>query len=237
MKTYSNTLFFAENSEKERIDHFDIRSVFQIKVFIWIDNPIPAPTWSWAFLGGWSLCQVLQTTFETKRLVFDQHKFIKKFTTTQLTEKTLRFNLDYKATTRVESLPSSMRRSELVPNIFLIYTKILFRNLTYGDVCASVQEQSSDGSGPTHIVASITYGMNAIMIFEKVLLKVGCLKSRFLGCIRIRVPRASWGEVVHCSEQHSWLQHQRRGRDQHGWEQQGVLWEHYVQGRSHAGVT
>ena len=44
----------------------------------------------------------------------------------------------------------------------------LFRNLTYGDVCASVQEQSSDGSGPTHIVASITYGMNAIMIFEKV---------------------------------------------------------------------
>ena len=118
MKTYSNTLFFAENSEKERIDHFDIRSVFQIKVFIWIDNPIPAPTWSWAFLGGWSLCQVLQTTFETKRLVFDQHKFIKKFTTTQLTEKTLRFNLDYKATTRVESLPSSMRRSELVPQNF-----------------------------------------------------------------------------------------------------------------------
>ena len=44
----------------------------------------------------------------------------------------------------------------------------LFRNLTYGDVCASLQEQSSDGSGPTHIVASITYGMNAIMIFEKV---------------------------------------------------------------------
>ena len=28
MKTYSNTLFFAENSEKERIDHFDIRFVF-----------------------------------------------------------------------------------------------------------------------------------------------------------------------------------------------------------------
>ena len=28
MKTYSNTLFFAENSEKERIDHFDIRLVF-----------------------------------------------------------------------------------------------------------------------------------------------------------------------------------------------------------------
>ena len=75
------------------------------------------------------------------------------------------------------------------------------------------------------------------MIFEKVLLKVGCWKPRLLGCIRIRVPRASWGEVVHCSEQHSWLQHQRRGRDQHGWEQQGVLWEHYVQGRSHAGVT
>ena len=45
----------------------------------------------------------------------------------------------------------------------------LIRNLTYGDVCTSVQEQSSDGSGPTHIVASITYGMNAIMIFEKVL--------------------------------------------------------------------
>ena len=42
------------------------------------------------------------------------------------------------------------------------------RNLTYGDVCASVQEMSSGGTGPTHIVASITYGMNAIMIFEKV---------------------------------------------------------------------
>ena len=48
----------------------------------------------------------------------------------------------------------------------------LFRNLTYGDVCASVQEQSSDGAGPTHIVASITYGMNAIMIFEKVTWKM-----------------------------------------------------------------
>ena len=35
-------------------------------------------------------------------------------------------------------------------------------------MCASVQEQSSDGSGPTHIVASITYGINAIFIFEKV---------------------------------------------------------------------
>ena len=32
MKTYSNTLFFAENSEKERIDHFDIRLVFHIKL-------------------------------------------------------------------------------------------------------------------------------------------------------------------------------------------------------------
>ena len=31
-----------------------------------------------------------------------------------------------------------------------------------------MQEQSSDGSGPTHIVASITYGINAIFIFEKV---------------------------------------------------------------------
>ena len=51
---------------------------------------------------------------------------------------------------------------------FLIYAEIPSRNLTYGDVCASVQEQSSDGSGPTHIVASITYGMNAIMIFERV---------------------------------------------------------------------
>ena len=60
-----------------------------------------------------------------------------------------------------------------------MYAKILFRNLTYGDVCASVQEQSSDGSGPTHIVASITYGMNAIMIFEKVPLKDECLESRF----------------------------------------------------------
>ena len=37
MKTYSNTLFFAENSEKERIDHFDIRSQFftHPKKIIW----------------------------------------------------------------------------------------------------------------------------------------------------------------------------------------------------------
>ena len=80
----------------------------------------------------------------------------------------LRFNLDYKATTRVESLPSSMRRSSSVFQIISSNAEIPFRNLTYGDVCASVQEQSSGGSGPTHIVASITYGMNAIMIFEKV---------------------------------------------------------------------
>ena len=75
----------------------------------------------------------------------------------------------------------------------------LFRNLTYGDVCASVQEQSSEGSGPTHIVASITYGMNAIMIFEKVTGK--CEKKVFKkldpvgSTVRYKIMKLSTGSV------------------------------------------
>ena len=50
------------------------------------------------------------------------------------------------------------------------------------------------------------------------------------GCVRIRVSRVCWGQVVHCREQHPRVQHQRGGGDQHGREQQGVLREHNLQG-------
>jgi len=77
MKTYSNTLFFAENSETERISHFDISASLTV-----------------SFLGG-----LIEVSGSANYLSDER-----------MTEQTLRYNLDYQATTRVESLPSSLRR-------------------------------------------------------------------------------------------------------------------------------
>ena len=71
MKTYSNTLFFAENSEKERIDHFDIRLGFphQIITTITFQRPpgVELPWWT-------DICVRLSKLPERRKGKFTQKK-------------------------------------------------------------------------------------------------------------------------------------------------------------------
>jgi len=62
------------------------------------------------------------------------------------TEKHIRFNMEYDATTRTESMPMSLRN-----------------NKTYVHICGEI---GSD-DGPTHVVTSVEYGMKAIFVYER----------------------------------------------------------------------
>jgi len=62
------------------------------------------------------------------------------------TEKHIRFNMEYDATTRIESMPMSLRN-----------------NKTYVDICGEI---GSD-DGPTHVVTSVEYGMKAVFVYER----------------------------------------------------------------------
>lgn len=68
------------------------------------------------------------------------------------TKKSVSFNLEYEATTRVESLPNSLR-----------YKK------DFSKVCLRATEGAAKNNGPTHVISSILYGMRAIMVFSKVI--------------------------------------------------------------------
>ena len=71
MKTYSNTLFFAENSEKERIDHFDIRLVFPHQIIVKITFQRPPG----AELPWWTdICVRLSKLPERRKGKFTQKK-------------------------------------------------------------------------------------------------------------------------------------------------------------------
>jgi len=112
-KYYSNTRFFAENEENDKIAHFNIDANLKL-----------------SFLGG------LIDVDGSAHYLRDQKE----------TEKHIRFNMEYDATTRTESMPMSLRN-----------------NKTYVHICGEI---GSD-DGPTHVVTSVEYGMKAIFVYER----------------------------------------------------------------------
>merc|ERR1711892_353479 len=112
-KYYSNTRFFAENTENDRIAHFQIDASLKL-----------------SFLGG------LIDVDGSAHYLRDQKE----------TEKHIRFNMEYDATTKTQSMPMRLRN-----------------NKTYVHICGEI---GSD-NGPTHVVTSVEDGMKAVFVYER----------------------------------------------------------------------